>query len=96
MIYMPYRVDEFLRTLHDRDLRIRTPIEEIRMLLDAPMGEQPDEAKPEVVEEIEEVPIIIKEERVKQEQRNKSNCRELSPDRMDDFSQGSKILTRLL
>ena len=38
-IYLPYRVDEFLRSLSDRELRIRAPIEEIRMLLDIPEGE---------------------------------------------------------
>ena len=32
-------MDEFLRSLSDRELRIRAPIEEIRMLLDIPEGE---------------------------------------------------------
>jgi len=81
MIYMPYRVDEFIRTMSDRDLRVRTPIEEIRMLLDAPPGE--NEMEPEA--DSEEEVIVIKEDQVKQE-RNR-NTGELSPDRLADFEE---------
>ena len=73
MIFMPYRVDEILRSMSDRDLRVRTPIEEIRMLLDAPEGEKTKED--EAPEEIEEPPILIKEERIKQERNRRSNSR---------------------
>ena len=52
-IYLPYRVDEFLRSLSDRDLRIRTPIEEIRMMLDAPEG-VPEEPKPDSEDDVVE------------------------------------------
>ena len=71
MIFMPYRVDEILRSMSDRDLRVRTPIEEIRMLLDAPEGEKPKEAP----QEVEDIPIVIKEERIKQERNRRSNSR---------------------
>ena len=71
MIFMPYRVDEILRSMSDRDLRVRTPIEEIRMLLDAPEGEKPKEAP----QEVEDIPIVIKEERIKQERNKRSNSR---------------------
>ena len=58
-IYLPYRVDEFLRSLSDRDLRIRTPIEEIRMMLDAPEG-VPEEPKAESEDDVVEGRVSIR------------------------------------
>ena len=61
---MPYRVDEFIRSLSDRDCRIRTPIEEIRMMLDAPEGQEIEATKDsedEVVEVKETVNLLGKD-----------------------------------
>jgi hypothetical protein len=92
IIYMPYRIDEYLRTMSDRDVRLRVPIEEIRMLLNIPVEEAPeptpvapDNIKQQDDEEpdVEEIPIVIKEQT---DRARRSNSRELSPDRMDDVA----------
>ena len=94
IIYMPYRIDEYLRTMSDRDVRLRVPIEEIRMLLNIPVDEvpEPTPAVPENIKQqddeepdVEEIPIVIKEENSNYRAR-RSNSRELSPDRMDDVA----------
>lgn len=93
IIYMPYRIDEYLRTMSDRDVRLRVPIEEIRMLLNIPVEEaaQPTPVAQDIKQmpinddeedpDVEEIPIVIKEDRAR-----RSNSRELSPDRMDDVA----------